>query len=98
MKIPQQITCQYSSENCSAVATNEDHFVQVLDLQAIVQRIAKPVRPVEQRQEAQSKKVDPSERRTEEPVQIFVTGSGNPSQRKRQAEKEQVHWYGERGE
>src|SRR6266566_8492757 len=36
MKIPQQVACQCSSENCSAVATNENQFIQVLDLQAIV--------------------------------------------------------------
>src|SRR5439155_15984092 len=36
MKIPQQVACQCSYENCSAVATNENQFIQLLDMQAIV--------------------------------------------------------------
>src|SRR5438445_7748731 len=40
---PQQVARHYSSENCPAVATNENHFIQVLDLQPVVQGVAEPV-------------------------------------------------------
>ncbi len=45
-EVPQQVPRQCRSESCSAVATNEDQFIQVLDLQSIVQRVAESVRPV----------------------------------------------------
>src|SRR5437879_13313807 len=83
MKIPQQVTCQCSSENCSAVATNENQFIQVLDLQPIVQRVAKAMRPVKQRQETQCKQINSGERQRDQRMQILVTRSGNPSQGKR---------------
>src|SRR6266567_3922799 len=88
MKIPQQVTCQCSSENCSAVATNENQFIQVLDLQPIVQRVAKAMRPVKQRQETQCKQINSGERRRDQRMQILVAGSGNPSQGKRKPEEE----------
>src|SRR5947208_15344208 len=90
MKIPQQVTCQCSSENCSAVATNENQFIQVLDLQPIVQRVAKAMRPVKQRQETQCKQINSGERRRDQRVQILVAGSGNPSQAKRKPEEATV--------
>src|SRR5207244_7685361 len=82
MKIPQQVTCQCSSENRSAVATNENQFIQVLDLQPIVQRVAKAMRPVKQRQETQCKQINSGERQRDQRMQILVTRSGNPSQGK----------------
>src|SRR5438445_11210551 len=95
MKIPQQVTCQCSSENCSAVATNENQFIQVLDLQPIVQRVAKAMRPVKQRQETQCKQINSGERQRDQRMQILVTRSGNPSQGKRKPEEEKVHRYDE---
>src|SRR5438128_4884601 len=97
MKIPQQIARQSSSENCSAVATNENQFIQVLDLQPIVQRVAKAMRPVKQRQETQCKQINPGERQRDQRMQILVTRSGNPSQGKRKPEEEKVHRYDESG-
>src|SRR2546430_11768679 len=97
MKIPQQVTCQCSSENCSAVATNENQFIQVLDLQPIVQRVAKAMRPVKQRQETQCKQINSGERRRDQRVQILVARSANPSQGKRKPEEEKVHRYDEGG-
>src|SRR5439155_21551185 len=88
MKSPQQVTCQCSSENCSAVATNENQFIQVLDLQPIVQRVAKAMRPVKQRQETQCKQINSGERRRDQRMQILVAGSGNPSQGKRKRSEE----------
>src|SRR2546427_11783511 len=93
MKIPQQIARQSSSENCSAVATNENQFIQVLDLQPIVQRVAKAMRPVKQRQETQCKQINSGERQRDQRMQILVTRSGNPSQGKRKPEEQKGHRY-----
>src|ERR1700730_7328197 len=78
-KIPQQIAGPYSSENGSAVATKEDQFIQVLDLQAIVQRVAEAVRPVKQRQETQGKHIKPGKRQPDQGMQVFITRSRDPS-------------------
>src|SRR5205814_6575049 len=96
-KIPQQVTCQCSSENCSAVATNENQFIQLLDLHPILQRVAKAMRPVKQRQETQCKQINSGERQRDQRMQILVTRSGNPSQGKRKPEEEKVHRYDESG-
>src|SRR6266849_2102748 len=49
----QQIPCHRRADEGGAIAENRDHFVQMLDLQAVVERVAEPVRPVEQRQRAE---------------------------------------------
>src|SRR5712692_104072 len=49
----QQIHCHRRADEGAAIAENRDHFVQMLDLQAVVERVAEPVRPVEQRQRAE---------------------------------------------
>src|SRR5205823_13947389 len=93
MKIPQQVTCQCSSENCSAVATNENQFIEVLDLQPIVQRVAKAMRPVKQRQETQGKEINSGYRQRDQRMQRLVTRRGNPSEGKRKPEEEKLQRY-----
>src|SRR5712691_4379285 len=52
-KVPQQVAGDYGSGYRAAIAENRDHFVQMFDLEAVVERVAEPVRPVEQRQRAE---------------------------------------------
>jgi len=50
---PQEVACQYGADNRSAIAEYEDHLIQMFDLEAIVQCIPKPMRPMAQAKEAE---------------------------------------------
>src|SRR5712692_9923104 len=54
-KVPQQVASDYGSGHRSSIAENRYHFVQMFDLEAVVERVAEPVRPVEKRQRAEHK-------------------------------------------
>src|SRR6476469_9771677 len=51
--LPQQVRGRYRSDHRGTVAQERNHLVQVLDLQAVVERVPELMRPVEQRQHAQ---------------------------------------------
>src|ERR1700692_4227619 len=59
---PEQIRGERRAQQRPAIAKRKNHFIQVLDLQAIVERKPKTVRPVKQRQGAQDKKINPRQR------------------------------------
>src|SRR6516162_4556650 len=69
----------------------------MFDAKAVVQSEAKAMRPMEQRQTAKHKQVNPNQRHPHERHQVLVRGRLYPSQRNGQAEEEQLHGNQQRG-
>src|SRR5258708_2678738 len=88
--IPQQVSRQNRSYSRSAVTEDVDQFVQVLDLQTVVEGKTEPVSPMEQRKRAKDQQVYSSERMPHQGQQLFLAWRVQPSQGKRQREQEQV--------
>ena len=52
--LPQQHGGHNRADNGAAVAEDGNHLVQVLDLQAVIERVPEAMRPVKERQRAQA--------------------------------------------
>src|SRR5437867_2723625 len=96
-QVPEQVACKRCPQQGSAVTAEIDDLVQMFDLQAVVERVAKPVRPVEQRKRAQHKQIDSRSRMSDQSHDALVRGRLDPPQRKRQAPEEKMHRNQERG-
>src|SRR5207245_10385845 len=51
-QVPEQVACQRCPQQGSAVTAEIDYLVQMFDLQAVVERVAKTERPLQQRHRA----------------------------------------------
>src|ERR1035441_4312636 len=88
---PQQICSQYRAQQRTAVAKRENHFVQMLHLQPVVECKPKTVGPMKQRQRAHDKQIKPCERRVHQCHQMLVAWLGKPAQGKRQSKQEELN-------
>src|SRR6266568_9611820 len=96
-QVPEQVACQRCPQQGSAVTAEIDYLVQMFDLQAVVERVAKPVRPVKQRKRAQHEQIDSRSRMSDQCHNALVRRGLDPPQRKRQAPKEKMYRDQERG-
>jgi hypothetical protein len=55
MKVPEQISGNDCTDTRSAITQHVDEFIQMLDLESIVECVAKPMGPVEKWQRADDK-------------------------------------------
>src|SRR2546425_10114110 len=96
-QVPEQVACKRCPQQGSAVTAEIDDLVQMFDLQAVVERVTKPVRPVEQRKRAQHEQIDSRSRMSDQCHDALVRGRLDPPQRKRQSPEEKMHRDQERG-
>src|SRR5262244_4311146 len=73
----------------AAVAAENDQAAEVLELESFVERVAEPVRPVEERQNAQAEQDDTGEREARHGQQVRLTGRGHPARGEQQPEEQQ---------
>src|SRR5207245_3315833 len=90
-QVPEQVACQRCPQQGSAVTAEIDDLVQMFDLQAVVERVAKPVRPVEQRKRAQHKQIDSRSRMSDQSHDEIVSGRLDPTPRKSTTPEEKIH-------
>jgi hypothetical protein len=88
---PQQITRSYRSQNRNPVAPRENNLVQMLDLQAVVERVSKAMSEMKQRQRAHHEQIEPCDRRMDQLMHGQIAGSMKPPERRCQTKKEQLH-------
>src|SRR5947209_10646673 len=88
---PQQVAGHGRSQQGTTVAAKVDDLVQMLDLQAVVERVTKPVRPVKQGQRTKQEQVDSHNRMRKKRHGALVPRCFQPAERKRQPPEEQMH-------
>src|SRR5260370_33112032 len=88
---PQQVTGPCCSQQGTTVAAKVDDLVQMFDLQAVVERVTKPVRPVKQRQRTKQEQVNSHNRMRKKRRGALVSRRFQPAERKRQPPEEQMH-------
>ena len=89
-KIPQQITGDESADNRAAVTRDGDDFVEVFDLQAVVEGVANSVGGVEERDGAENEKVDAHDGKGEEGGGAGVFSGGCPAEGSGNSQDEEV--------
>src|SRR5262245_42266348 len=87
--IPQNVCRQRCPDQSPAVTEDGDQFVEVFDLQSVVEREAKTVRPVKERKRADREQRQPRQRATCQRQQAPVARRFDPTQRKSQAEQKE---------
>src|SRR5260370_39559096 len=88
---PQQVTGHGCSQQGATVAAKVDDLVQMFDLQSVVERVTKPVRPMKQRQRTKQEQVDSHNRMRKKRRGALVSRRFQPAERKRQPPEEQMH-------
>src|SRR5260370_30697693 len=88
---PQQVTGHGCSQPGPTVAAKVDGLVQMFDLQSVVERVTKPVRPMKQRQRTKQEQVDSHNRMRKKRRGALVSRRFQPAERKRQPPEEQMH-------
>jgi hypothetical protein len=97
-KIPQQIARDESAQNRAAVTAEGDDFVEVLDLQAVVERVADAMRRVEERNGAEHEEIETDERVSDECGGGGVRGSIREAEREDEILDQQVDGDEESGD
>ena len=82
-----QIRRHDGSDYRATVAQQVDHLVQVLDLQAVIERVAEAVGPVKQRKRAEDDERDARQGMAEDCGEMRVARRGQPAQRERDTER-----------
>src|SRR5262249_10931937 len=82
----QEVARYARSCQCAAVADHNDQRAEALELESVVERVAEPVRPVEERQNAEAKQDDAGKGVAAQRQQVCVCGSRHPARREQQAE------------
>ena len=98
MNIPQKEACDQRSHNCRAVAAEGDDFVQMLDLQAVVEGVANAVREVEKRNATQNEEIKANKRMSNKGGGGRVVWSLCPTKWKRKSLQKQMDRDKERGD
>src|SRR5512135_116540 len=78
------------------VAEDGDEPGEVLQLQAVVERVAEAVSPVEERERDEGEEVEAGEGMPDEGAQRLVAGRPEPAGGKREPREEEVHRQEER--
>jgi hypothetical protein len=89
-KIPQQITRYKSADDGASVARGGDDFVEVFDLQAVVEGVANAMRGVEERDGAENEKVESDDWKCQESGDASVLGGFGPAEGSGDSEDEEV--------
>src|SRR5215470_10472119 len=85
--IPQDVCGQRRPGQGAAVTEDGDQFVEVFDLQSVVEREAKTMRPMKERQRAYREQRQPRQRMSRQRQQAPVARRFDPTQRDGQAEQ-----------
>src|SRR6266511_1211078 len=96
--VPQDVGGQRRPAQSPAVTEDGDQFVEVFDLQSVVEGEAKTMRPVKERQRADREQRQPRQRVSRQGQQAPVARLIDPTQRDSQAEQKEQDRNYQRGD
>src|SRR5262249_14097660 len=95
---PEQDGRDDRADDGGAVAEENHELLQVLELQPIVERVAKTVGGVREAERAEEEEQNPHERIADDGNEVGVVGRRQPAQRIREAEEKEEDRHEKRGE
>jgi len=90
METPEEIACDDGAQNGATVAAGGDDFVEVLDLQAVVERVTNAMRGVEERDGAEDEEVKPHDWERQETGGPSVVRGFRPAEGSGDSQDEEV--------
>src|SRR5882757_9577828 len=96
--IPQQVAGNQSTQNRAAVAADGDDFVEMLDLQAVVEGVANAMGGVEERNGAENEEIETDDGKRQEGLRTCVFCSFRQTEGRGDILNEEVHGDEEGGD